>query len=186
MTVYRTTFINKRTARVRVWDAGNLVAVVEPGAEETVISNDPHTEYARLSRVTYLPGDRVEVKANKDWRCPLEGLLLDLENVDGAEEETFQLNGDFCTVYQGIPKTVVVDPRDPLARFSKIVWVKEPVQVQAPGSDYMVDVVKVVKKKIPRPDAEWAAICAKLKDDAETEHRREMERKFGKSAAEQV
>lgn len=182
MDTYRTTFVNKRSHKVSVWDGGNLIAVVEPGAEETVISNDPRTEFARFSKVTYLPGDRVEVKQNKDWRCPLEGLLLDLENVDGAEEETFQLNGDFCTVYQGIPKTVVVDPRDPLARFSKIVWVKEPVQMQGLGSDYQVDVVKVVKKKIPRPDAEWAKITAQLKADAETEHRREMERKFGKSA----
>ncbi len=182
METYRTTFVNRRTGRVSVWDGGNLIAVVEPGAEETVISNDPRTEYARLSKVTYLPGDRVEVKANRDWKCPLEGLLLDLENVDGAEEETFQLNGDFVTVYQGIPKTVVVDPRDPLARFSKIVWVKEPVQMQGVGSDYMVDVVKVVKKKIPRPDKEWEAICAQLKVDAETEHQRDMERRFGKSA----
>jgi hypothetical protein len=180
MTMYPTTFVNKRSGRVRVYDGGKMICVVEPGEEKTEISSSPHTVYARYSRITYMPGERVEVKPNKDWECPHKGLTIELVNIDGQDEESFYINGDFATAYRGVPTIIPVDPHDPLARFSKIIWEKKPVQFEARGTDYLMEIEKVVKTKVPRPDKEWAVIQTQLKAEAETEHLRDMARKFGK------
>jgi hypothetical protein len=151
-----TLFINKRMTPVDVFEYGRPFLMLPPGKEFTVESYDPETSFARFKEITFLEGDRVDCRVNKEWTVPeswKDKYLLELVNRDGSPMEgiyLYPMASQVTPCYKGIPRLVAIIIQSPLIRYKKIEWkfVKERKKNPA-NPDYLVwtTVLKMVKEE---------------------------------------
>jgi len=126
--VLATLFINKRKTPVQVREYGKTLLMLPPGKEFLVESYDPETSYARFKQITFLEGDRVENRLNKDWKAPeswKDKYILELINTDGNNTEGFYANSPadpMIQCYKGIPRLVTLTIDSPYVRYKRIEW----------------------------------------------------------------
>jgi hypothetical protein len=168
--IYQTVFINKRKAPVRILEQGLVFCVLPPGREFEVEAFSPLTSYARFSQVTYLEGDKVDIKINSDWKMPAawkDLYIVEALNTDGKEIETIYPTtaadpGVQC--YRGIPRLIAVGVGSPFVRFKRIElkYVKEKRR-NPENPDYLIWTTSLQMVREERGKNELKKIEAEIK-----------------------
>lgn len=168
--IYQTLFVNKRKVPVRILEQGRVFCVLPPGREFEVEAFSPLTSYSRFSRVTYLEGDKVEIKTNSDWKRPeawKDLYVVEALNIDGPEIETIYPTstaypGVQC--YRGIPRLFAVGIDSPLVRFKRIEWKYVKERKRNPENpDYLIWSTSLQMVKEERGKDELNKIEAEIK-----------------------
>jgi hypothetical protein len=170
--LYQVEFENQRSAPVRVEENGRTMLVLQPGQTAVIEAWDPSVMFARFSRVVYKRDGSVSVRENPEWRSPIaaDRWTLDLLNADSDTMQSLRVNGEPTELYRGIPRTVPVDPEDPLIWYRRITFVEEDETVPHPRNPrYVQRVHKLRMKKTLRSKRDLRKIREEM---AEVERQR--------------
>lgn len=182
--VLATLFINKRKTPVEVREYGKTLLLLPPGKEFLVESYGPETSYARFNQITFLEGDRVELRLNKEWKAPeswRDMYILELINIAGNSTEGFYPigpGGPIVHCYKGIPRLVTLTIDSPYIRFKRIEWklVKERKENPA-NPNYLVWTTTLKMVKEERSKDELAKIDREIKARANERKMSEAEKR---------
>jgi len=153
-----TTLINKRKGRLVVTTPdGTPIVVLAPGQQHRICAGDPKFLYSRFSRVTYLPGGKVEFNINSDWKSPwTDQHVIELLNLT-RPEQIISIDGNFYTALCGLPTLVPISVNDPLIETARVTW-KLMTRKFTDDGRYVQRVTRVEQVKEPRGRKEMRAI----------------------------
>lgn len=178
--IYQTLFVNKRKVPVRILEQGRVFCTLPPGREFEVEAFSPLTSYARFSQVTYLEGEKVEVKVNSDWKMPepwKDLYVVEALNIDGSEVETIYpttVGNPGVQCYRGIPRMFAVGIDSPLVCFKRIEWKYVKERKRNPENpDYLIWTTSLQMVKEERGKDKLNKIEAEIK--ARSKKRRDKE-----------
>lgn len=165
--IYKTVFENLRTTKVPIIDQDHkMIMTLLAGDTRFVETDNENNIFARYKTVRYLPGGKVEVEPNPEWKCSLDGWTIDIENVSASDPEKLNVGtDDWVLVPLGFTRTVRVPIFSPLIRFEKIILRSEKRKMRDRRNPaYFLECDVTVQEKIMRPQKDLDKVDQELKN----------------------